>query len=127
MQNAPTAVVVPDAEQNPLASLSRAMVGLYKLHVGRGPDRARTHWAGPDTVVCELWNTLTPLEHGLAHMGEHHRLRGLRSLVQHAADDEYRLAAGQILGRTVRAHVNGLDIAQDMSVDVFVLEPRIPD
>ena len=36
------------------ASVSREMVGLYKEQFGRGPTKARTHYAGRDCLVCTL-------------------------------------------------------------------------
>jgi uncharacterized protein YbcI len=37
-----------------LMEISNAMVQLYKQQFGRGPTSARSHWAGPDAIVCIL-------------------------------------------------------------------------
>jgi hypothetical protein len=32
--------------------VANTMIRLYKKQFGRGPTKARTHWAGPDTLIC---------------------------------------------------------------------------
>ena len=66
--------------------LSNEMVQLYKQLFGRGPSRARTNWAGPDTIICTLERTLTPAEQTMVAMGEHQRLREMRLFFQHARE-----------------------------------------
>ena len=51
-------------------SCSKEMVRLYKEQFGRGPTKARAAWAGPDTLVCTLEDTLTPAERNLLRLGE---------------------------------------------------------
>jgi uncharacterized protein YbcI len=51
------------------------MVRLYKDLFGRGPTMARTHLAGPDTIVSTLQESMTPAERNLVAMGEDRRLR----------------------------------------------------
>ena len=110
-------------EDNPLAELSRAMVRLYKEQFGRGPTRSRSHWAGPDTLVCQLWETLTPAERNMAAMGEHARLRDVRLFFQHATEPQFRAAVEGIFDRRVRAFVSGMDTREDVSVEIFILHP----
>ncbi len=57
-----------------MSSISDEMVRLYKEQFGRGPTKARTHWAGSDTLVVLLEDTLVPAERNLAKMGEHQRV-----------------------------------------------------
>ena len=105
------------------SELSNAMVRIYKEQFGRGPTTARTHYAGPDTIVSTLENSLTPAERNLAAMGEHQRLRDTRMFFQYASESEFRDAVESITGRKVRAFVSGIDAAQDVSSEVFYLEP----
>jgi uncharacterized protein YbcI len=105
------------------AELSREMVRLYKEQFGRGPTKAKTEFAGPDTVLCTLENSLTPAERSLAEMGEHQRLRDTRLYFQYATEDEFRGIVERVLGRKVRAFVSGMDTAEDLASEVFYLEP----
>ena len=105
------------------AELSREMVRLYKEQFGRGPTKAKTEFAGPDTVLCTLENSLTPAERSLAEIGEHHRLRDTRLYFQHATEGEFRGVVERILDRRVRAFVSGMDTEQDVASEVFYLDP----
>jgi uncharacterized protein YbcI len=103
--------------------ISSEMVRLYKSLFGRGPTKARTNFAGPDLIVCTLENSLTKVEQRMAEMGEHQRLRDIRMFLQHASEAEFRETVERISGRNVRALVSGIDIGQDVSAEVFYLEP----
>jgi uncharacterized protein YbcI len=104
------------------AELSREMVRIYKEQFGRGPTKAKTEFAGPDTVLCTLENSLTPAERSLAEMGEHQRLRDTRLYFQHATEGQFRGVVEKVLGRKVRAFVSGMDTEQDVASEVFYLE-----
>ena len=106
------------------AQITNEMVHLYKDLFGRGPTQARTNFAGPDTIVVTLENTLTPAERTLADMGEHQRLRDVRLFFQHARAADFREVVERLTGRRVRAFVSGMDTEVDVSSEVFYLEPE---
>jgi uncharacterized protein YbcI len=106
------------------AEISRAMVRIYKDQFGRGPTKARSDFAGPDVLICTLEDSLTPAERRLAEMGEHQRLRDTRLYFQHATEGEFRDVIERVLGRKVRAFISGIDTAQDVSAELFYLEPQ---
>jgi uncharacterized protein YbcI len=112
--------------QLPHLALSNAMVGLYKELFGRGPQRATTHFAGPDTVVVTLRGSLTQAERNLVALGENQRLRDARMFFQSATEQQFRETVEGIVGRRVVGFVSGIDVAQDVSAEVFYLEPRAP-
>ena len=116
-----------DARNDVSLELSNEMVRLYKELFGRGPARARTHFAGPDTVICSLERTLTPAEQSMVSMGEHQRLRETRMFFQHARERDFREAVERVTGRSVVAFVSGIDTTADMSCEVFYLEPVTAD
>jgi uncharacterized protein YbcI len=105
-------------------AVSNAMVRIYKEQFGRGPTKARTNYAGPDLLVCTLQHSFTPAERNLAAMGEHQRLRDLRTFFQYAIENDFRSAVEEITGRRVVAFVSGLDTEQDVSLEAFYLEPQ---
>ena len=83
--------------------ISNEMVRLYKEQFGRGPTKARTHWAGPDALTCFLEETLTPAERNLVRLGEHQRLRDMRMFFQYATVTEFCAPVEKITGRKVRS------------------------
>jgi uncharacterized protein YbcI len=106
-----------------LTQVTRAMVAIYKEQFGRGPRSAHSHYAGSDSIVCFLEGSLTPVEQTLAVIGEEQRLRDIRGLFQHAAEDTFRSAIEAITGRRVVAFISGIDTKVDISSEIFLLEP----
>ncbi len=107
-----------------VVELSNAMVRIYKEQFGRGPTKTRTNYAGPDILITTLEDSLTPAERRMAEMGEHQRLRDTRMFFQYASVKQFVTTVEEITGRTVRAFVSGIDTEQDVSSEVFYLEPR---
>jgi uncharacterized protein YbcI len=108
-----------------LSELSNAMVKIYKEQFGRGPTKTVTNYAGPNILITTLENSLTPAEQRMAELGEHQRLRDTRMFFQHATVDQFTGTVEEITGRKVRAFVSGIDTDQDVSSEVFYLEPRV--
>jgi len=106
-----------------LQEITNAMVRLYKELFGRGPTKVRSDYAGPDTLITTVENSLTPSERNLVALDEHHRLREIRMFFQHASERQFVDTIEQITGRRVRAFVSGIDTHQDVSSEVFYFEP----
>jgi uncharacterized protein YbcI len=70
-----------------------------------------------------LENSLTPAERNMVALGEHQRLRDVRLFFQHATEQQFRDIIEIITGRKVRAFVSGMDTQEDVSSEVFYLEP----
>jgi uncharacterized protein YbcI len=73
-------------------------------------------------IVCALEDTLTPIERTLVSIGEHQRLRDIRALFQHTAEDTFRSAVEDITGRKVVAFSSGFDTNADVATEVFLFE-----
>ena len=127
----PTAPARSDpAEHRDNASLeiSNAMVAVYKDQFGRGPTKTRTMWAGPDVVIVVLEDTLTPAERKLVDLGEHQRLRDLRTIFQYASTREFCEPVERHTGRKVRAFISGIDTEADgLATETFVLHAADSD
>jgi len=106
------------------ADITEDIVRLYKELFGRGPTRARTELAGPDTIICSLWDTLTPAERGLLEVGHDDRARETRILFQYSRTDVFVGIVEQRTGRKVLGFVSGIDVRADIASEVFYLEPR---
>lgn len=110
-----------------LAEVSRAMVRIYKDQFGRGPTRARASWAGQDTLVVLLEDSLTQAEKNLRELGEHQRLRELRMFFQYASMEEFCEPIERVTGQKVRSFISGIDTVTDVSIETFVLYPKGSD
>jgi uncharacterized protein YbcI len=116
------------AAQHLLMAISNEMVRLYKEQFGRGPTKARTKWAGSDVLTVLLEDTLTPAERNLVKMGEHQRLRDLRTFFQYASVREFCEPIERLTGRKVRAFISGIDTEADgLATELFVLHPEGSD
>jgi uncharacterized protein YbcI len=101
------------------------MVRIYKERFGRGPTKTRTHWMGPDVVAVILEDTLTPVEKSLVALGEHQRLRDLRTFFQYATVPEFCKPIERLTGRKVRAFISGIDTeVEGVSTEMFFLHPE---
>jgi uncharacterized protein YbcI len=103
--------------------VTNAMVRLYKELFGRGPTKARSNYAGPDTLLATIENSLTAAEQNLIALDEHQRVREVRMFFQHASERDFTQTVEEITGRKVRAFVSGVDTQRDVSSEVFYFEP----
>jgi uncharacterized protein YbcI len=114
---------VEEQVTSPLTAISNAMVRLHKEHFGRGPSNVRSHFAGPDALVCILEDVLLPAERKLVDMGDLQRVRETRMAFQVATTEEFVSSIEQIVNRKVRAFSSGTDVTQNVVFENFVFEP----
>jgi uncharacterized protein YbcI len=107
-----------------LPRITSAMVRIYKEQFGRGPENARSYYAGPDMIVCILADSLTPVERSMRDMGERQRLRDIRLMFQYAAEGKFRVAVEHVTDRRVVSFMSAIDVDQDLACEMFILEPR---
>lgn len=108
-----------------LAALTREIVGLHAAHYGKGPKRARSYWAG-DALVCQMEETLTPMERTLVARGKGAEVHALRRGFQDAMEGEFTAAVEKITNRTVRAFLSQVHLDPEIDVEVFIFEPELP-
>jgi uncharacterized protein YbcI len=112
-----------DAASAPLVEISNAMVHLYKEAFGRGPTKARTRFAGPDTILVVLEDTFTAAERTMVALGEVEELRKARLIIQEALEERARSAVDAALRRRTVAFITGVDPRYDIAINMFTLEP----
>ena len=112
---------------SPLLEICNATVRLYKTAFGRGPTHARARYAGPETLVVLLQDTMTPAERQLAALGEHERLRAQRRLLHTVIEDEIRSVVERILERSTLSLISGFDTQRDVAAEVILLAPAPED
>jgi uncharacterized protein YbcI len=117
-----------DARNSVLADVSREMVRIYKEQFGRGPTKARTDWAGPDTLITLLEDTLTLAERNLVRLGEDQKVRDTRTFFQYASVADFCEPVERLTGRRVRAFLSAIDTGADgLAMETFVLYPEGQD
>jgi len=104
-----------------LATLSNAIVGLYKEHYGKGPTKARSYYLD-DMVLCVLRGGLTRAEQTLARSGRIAAVTRQRQEFQEAVRDDFVGTVETIVGRRVTAFMSSVHVDPDMSVEIFMLE-----
>lgn len=107
-----------------LLSVSNALVALHKEQFGRGPAKARSFYAGPDTLVCVLDTVLLPAELKLVALGDQQRVREARTAFQAATAKDFIAAIEAIVDRKVVAFASGIDPDSDVVFENFVFAPR---
>jgi len=113
---------------NVLSALSNEITRLYKEQFGRGPTKTRSNWAGPDTLIVVLEDTLNHAERNLVKLGEHQRLRETRLFFQYATVREFCEPVERLTGRRVRAFLSGVDTeVEGLSAEMFILHPAGSD
>jgi uncharacterized protein YbcI len=117
----------PTTTASPLLEIANGIVGAYKDALGRGPTRSHVHFAGAETLVVVLEDTMTVQERNLASLGERELLREYRLVLTSALEDRLRSIVESALGRRPEALVSGFDPLRDVAVEVFTLAPESTD
>ena len=108
---------------SPLLEISNATVRLYKAAFGRGPTHARARFAGTDTLVVLLQDTMTISERRLAALGEHDRLKEHRLVLHRMLEPQIRTVVERILDRPTLGVISGIDTHRDLAAEVITLAP----
>ncbi len=109
---------------------SRISDGLSALHAhlhGIRPSAARTYIAGDDAVVVVLEETFTPAEQALVDRGEAEGIKELRRRLRRVMADDFEAIVEQATGRRVRSYISDTDLAEQVSIEVFLLGASLED
>jgi uncharacterized protein YbcI len=126
MDDAPTqqgAIDDREPQQAMMVAVSNALVALHKEQFGRGPTKARSHFAGPNALVCVLEDVLLPAELKLVALGEQASVRETRSSYQVATAEEFITTVEQIVYRKVRAFASAVDPDANTVFENYHFEP----
>jgi uncharacterized protein YbcI len=106
-----------------LTEVSNALVALHKEQFGRGPTGARTHFAGPDMLVCVLDDALLPAERALVEMGEQQRVSESRLFMQNASSGRFSAEVERIVGRKVISFTSSTDPDRGIVIEFAMFAP----
>ena len=118
---------IQDQRATTLQAVSNALVRLHKEQFGRGPTSARSHFAGPDALLCVLDDVLLPAERKMVEMGEEDRVRDSRSAFQAATEPEFVAAVEQLVNRKVRAFASSVSPRSNTVFENFAFDPAESD
>jgi uncharacterized protein YbcI len=118
--------VTERVERSPAVAISNAIVQIHKEGYGKGATRARTRIM-EDTIVVELDDVLTRVEHTLVAAGREEQIRETRQVFQQAHRAAFVGAIEEITGRKVRAFMSQIHFDPDVAVEIFLLEPARGD
>jgi uncharacterized protein YbcI len=105
-----------------LKEISGAMVRLHKEHFGRGPTHVRSHFAGPDAVVCILQDVLLPAELKLVELEDPKSVRDARVAFQAATAKDFIAAVEEIVQRKVVSFASAIDPDANVVFENFFFE-----
>ena len=105
-----------------LQEVSDALVGLHKDQFGRGPRKARTHFAGPDVLVTVFEDALLPAEKALVEIGEPLRVQESRAFLQEATRTRFIETIEEIVGRKVHSFHSTCDPRTGIVIEIAILE-----
>jgi len=104
------------------AAISTAIVKLHSEFYGKGPTKARTY-TFDGLAVCVLRDVFTTVEHTLVAAGKGDIVRDVRLTFQDTMADRFKSIVEEITSRQVIGFFSQVDVAADMAVEAFVLEP----
>ena len=108
------------------ARISRQIVRLQAEYYGKGPTKAKTYLMD-DVVVVVLEESFTRAEKTLVERGEGEAIQHIRRRFQQQMAEDFTSVVEQATGRRVRAFLSDTDIAQDVSVETFLLADERTD
>ena len=119
----------PDAENGQgrgllSADISRAVVGLFSQHTGRGPTKARTTIDG-ELIVVLLHESMTHAEKSLVKAGKHAEVLQMRRTFQETMRPSLVAAVEGLTGRTVMSFMSANHIDPDAAAEIFVMDRAV--
>jgi uncharacterized protein YbcI len=116
----------PKALGETRAIISKEIVRLQAEYYGKGPTKAKTYIVD-DLVVVVLEESFTRAEKTLAERGERDAIQQIRRRFQQHMAESFISVVEQATGRKVRVFLSETDIAQDVSVETFLLADERTD
>ncbi len=110
-----------------MAAVSEGMVALQKEFGGKGPERCKAYWAGPDMLVVVMGGGYTVAEETLYQSGRGNAVRDSRREFQDAMRERMSTMIRGLTGRQVAAFMSASHQDPDLVAELFVLEPEVED
>ena len=106
------------------AGISRAVVGLFSEHTGRGPTKARTT-IDAELIVVLLHDSMTHAEKTLVRAGRPAEVLQIRRTFQETMRPSLIEAVEGLTDRTVVSFMSANDIDPDAAAEIFVMDRAV--
>jgi uncharacterized protein YbcI len=106
-----------------LAEVTNAIVRLHRERYGKGPTGSKSYLLD-DVLICVMREVLNTVERTLVEAGEHAKVRDTRFAFEDAMRDQFIEAVERIVRRRVLGFTSQILVTQDVSVEMFMLEPE---
>ena len=106
------------------AGISRAVVGLFLEHTGRGPTKARTT-IDADLIVVLLHDSMTHAEKTLVRAGRQAEVLHMRRTFQETMRPSLVAAVEGLTDRTVVSFMSANAIDPDAAAEIFVMDRAV--
>jgi uncharacterized protein YbcI len=106
------------------SGISQAMTQIHAEYYGKGATQAKTY-AFENLIVCVLRDVFTTVERTLIDVERAETVREVRTTFQHTLEATFVSAVERLTGRKVASFMSQIDPAQDIAVEVFLLEPLV--
>jgi uncharacterized protein YbcI len=108
------------------ATISTEIVRLQAEYYGKGPTKAKTYIV-EDLVVVVLEESFTRAEKTLFERGEREAIEQIRRRFQQQMADSFCSVVEQATGRKVRTFLSETNVAEDVSIETFLLADERTD
>ena len=108
-----------------LAEITDQLVKLIREHYGRGPISAKTYFLD-NLIVCVLSDGFIALERTMMEGGAAERVLDMRREFQGLMETRYTAMVEDLTGRKVLAFLSQSHVEPDLSVEMFLMDGRLP-
>lgn len=109
-----------------IEDIEQRLADLHRSYYGHGPASVSVFHAG-DVVVVLFEESFTRAETTLIEAGNAEEVQTVRRRFQHTMRDSFVTIVEEATGRIVRAFISDSDLAEHLSVEVFVLADERED
>lgn len=104
------------------AAISNAVVATFREHLGKGPDRARTH-LDAEMAVTVLRGGFVAAERTLRRAGREAVVERVRGAMRDVMERDLVARVQQLTGRRVEAFMSALHQDPELNLEIFIFAP----
>ena len=103
------------------AAITREVIRIHNVSLGRGPGRAFSFHNG-NIAITVMHDVMTQAERRLSGNGDGDAVRDMRERYQRSMEEELKESVERLTGRKVVATMSDNHLDPDMALELFVLD-----